>query len=58
MKFMLLFWKRLRRGDYSFIRTAFTWPSWLGLFVILALPRDVWIIAPFISLFCLAKKRF
>src|SRR3989338_9263390 len=40
------------------IKTALTWPSWEGLFVILAFPREVSIIADFISLFCLARKTF
>src|SRR3989344_8474310 len=43
---------------YSEIRTALTIPSWLGRFVILALPLSVWMIAPFNNLFCLARKVF
>src|SRR3989338_10518758 len=41
--------------DYS-ISTAWTFPSWLGRFVILALPASVSIIAPFIRIFCLARN--
>jgi len=37
---------------------AWTFPSWDGRFVIFALPSSVSMIAPFIKMFCLARKVF
>ena len=41
---------------YSFTKIALTCPSWLGRFVIFALPREVSIIVPLVKRFCLAWK--